>query len=160
MSTSGETHVDFDALLNFPPEDFSHSFHSPSLSPTPNSKPTFASPVTVAITTPTIPTTQTVNGPSHNYGMYPQQTGFVPGAIAHTMAVNQSNDTGYQAFGSIEYFSGLSPEADAFNFGTSPSQSAMDVEFESPADSQPHFSTVNPSNIEQDTSSISSQSSS
>ncbi|KAG6039723.1 BZIP-type transcription factor mbz1 [Claviceps sp. Clav32 group G5] len=160
MSTSGETHVDFDALLNFPPEDFSPSFHSPSLSPTPNSKPTFASPVTVAVTTPTISTTQTMNGPSHNYGMYPQQTGFVPGAIAHTMAVNQSNDTGYQAFGSIDYISGLSPGTDAFNFNTSPSQSAMDVELDSPADSQTHFSTVNLSNIEQDTSSISSQSSS
>lgn len=161
MSTSGENHIDFDALLNFPPEDYSNSFNSPSLSPTPSSKPAFASPVTAAVTTPTLPTTsQSMNGPSHNYGMYPQQTGFVPGAIAHTMAVNQSNDTGYQASGSLEYLSGLSPETDAFNFNTSPSQSAMDLELDSQSDSQQFFPTINPSNIEQDTSSMSSQSSS
>lgn len=161
MSTSGENHVDFDALLNFPPEDYSNSFNSPSLSPTPSSKPALASPVTAAVTTPTLPTTsQSMNGPSHNYGMYPQQTGFVPGAIAHTMAVNQSNDTGYQAFGSLEYLSGLSPETDAFNFNTSPAQSAMDLELDSQSDSQQFFPTINPSNIEQDTSSMSSQSSS
>ncbi|KAG5984699.1 BZIP-type transcription factor mbz1 [Claviceps digitariae] len=161
MSTSGENHVDFDALLNFPPEDFGNSFNSPSLSPTPSLKPTFAAPVTAVISTPTIPTTtQTLSGPSHNYGMYPQQTGFVPGAIAHTMAVNQTNDTGYQAFGSVEYLSGLSPETDAFNFNTSPSQGAMDIELESPPDSQSCFSTVNPSIIEQDTCSMSTQSSS
>ncbi|KAG6017182.1 BZIP-type transcription factor mbz1 [Claviceps pusilla] len=160
MSTSGENQVDFDALLNFPPEDFSNSFNSPSLSPAPSLKPTFAAPVTAAITTPTIHTSQTLSGPSHNYGMYPQQTGFVPGAIAHTMAVNQTNDTGYQAFGSMDYLSGLSPETDAFNFNTSPSQGAMDVEFESHSVSQPCFSTVNPSNIEQGTSLMSSQSSS
>ncbi|KAG5952982.1 BZIP-type transcription factor mbz1 [Claviceps sorghi] len=160
MSTSGENHVDFDALLNFPPDDFGNNFNSPSLSPTPSLKPTFAAPVTAAVTTPTIPTTQTLSGPSHNYGMYPQQTGFVPGAIAHTMAVNQTNDTGYQAFGSMDYLSGLSSEADAFNFNTSPSQAAMDVELESQSDSQVCFSTVNPSNIEQDTSSMSSQSNS
>ncbi|KAG6040592.1 BZIP-type transcription factor mbz1 [Claviceps citrina] len=160
MSTSGENHVDFDALLNFPPEDFSNSFNSPSLSPTPSSKLTFASPVTAAVTTPTMPTTQTMNGPSHNYGMYPQQTGFVPGAIAHTMAVNQTNDTGYQAFGSMDYLSGLSPETDSFDFNASPSQGTMDLEFESRAESQSCFSTVNPSNIEQDTSSMSSKGSS
>ncbi|GAB0136055.1 BZIP-type transcription factor mbz1 [Epichloe bromicola] len=161
MSTSSENHVDFDALLNFPPEDYSNSFNSPSLSPTPSSKPALASPVTAAVTTPTLPTTsQSMNGPSHNYGMYPQQTGFVPGAIAHTMAVNQSNDTGYQAFGSLEYLSGLSPETDAFNFNTSPAQSAMDLELDSQSDSQQFFPTINPSNIEQDTSSMSSQSSS
>lgn len=160
MSTSGENHIDFDALLNFPPEDYSNSFNSPSLSPTPSSKPAFPSPVTAAVTTPTLPTTsQSMNGPSHNYGMYPQQTGFVPGAIAHTMAVNQSNDTGYQASGSLEYLSGLSPETDAFNFNTSPSQSAMDLELDSQSDSQQFFPTINPSNIEQDTSSMSSQSS-
>lgn len=159
MSASGENQVDFDALLNFP-EDYSNSFNSPSLSPTPSSKPTFASPVNAAVTTPTMPTTQTMNGPSHNYGMYPQQTGFVPGAIAHTMAVNQTNDTGYQAFGSLEYLSSLSPEDEAFNFNASPSQATMDLELDSQTDNPQFFSTVNPSNIEQDTSSMSSQSSS
>ncbi|KAK2591089.1 BZIP-type transcription factor mbz1 [Conoideocrella luteorostrata] len=161
MSNSGENHVDFDALLNFPPEDYSNAFNSPSLSPSPSSKPTFASPVTAAVTTPTMPTSShSMTGPSHNYGMYPQQTGFVPGAIAHTMAVNQTHDAGYQAFNSFEYISGLSPGDDTFNFNASPSQGTMDLELDSQADSQQLFPTVNPSNIEHDTSSMSSQTSS
>ncbi|KAG6005947.1 BZIP-type transcription factor mbz1 [Claviceps maximensis] len=160
MSASGENHVDFDALLNFSPEDFSNTFNSPSLSPTPSLKPTFVTPVTAAITTPTIPTTQILSGPSHNYGMYPQQTGFVPGAIAHTMAVNQTNDTGYQAFGSVEYLSGLNRETDAFSFNSSPSQGVMDIDLQPQPESQACFSTVNPSSIEQDTSSVASRSSS
>lgn len=98
--------------------------------------------------------TQTLSGPSHNYDMYRQQTGFVPGAIANTMAVNQTNNTGYQDFGSLDYISNYPQENDLFDFNTSPSQATLaasdiDMEFDSPADSQ-FFATVNPSSIEQD----------
>ncbi|KAG8414072.1 BZIP-type transcription factor mbz1 [Metarhizium acridum] len=156
MSTSSQT-IDVDALLDFSACD--GSYNSPSLSPSTASKPTFASPVTAAVSTPSLPsTTQTLSGPSHNYDMYRQQTGFVPGALTNTMAVNQTNNTGYQDFGSLDYLSSFSPENDVFDFNASPSQATMEMEFESPADSQ-FFSTVNPSSIEHDTSALSQTSS-
>lgn len=143
-----------DALLDFSEYD-TVNYQSPSLSPSMNAKPTFASPVTTATTTlaPTT-TNQTLSGPSHNYDLYRQQTGFVPGAIASTMAVNQTNNTGYDNFGSLDLLSTFAPENDMFDFNTSPSQATMpaselEMDFESPADTQ-LFSTVNPSNIEQD----------
>ncbi|KID88620.1 ribonuclease Z [Metarhizium guizhouense ARSEF 977] len=156
MSTSSQT-IDVDALLDFSACD--GSYNSPSLSPSTASKPTFASPVTAAVSTPSLPsTTQTLSGPSHNYDMYRQQTGFVPGALTNTMAVNQTNNTGYQDFGSLDYLSSFSPENDVFDFNASPSQATMEMEFESPADSQ-FFPTVNPSSIEHDTSALSQTSS-
>src|SRR5699024_202534 len=84
--------------------------------------------------------------------------GFVPGAIANTMAVNQSNNTGYQDFGSLDYLTSFTPENDVFDFNTSPSQGTMDMDFESPADSQQFFNTVNPSSIEQESSNLASPS--
>lgn len=160
MSNSGDIKVDFDALLNFP-EDYGNSFNSPSISPPPTSKANFATPVPAAVTTPVLPTSaQTMSGPSHNYGLYPQQTGFVPGAIAHTMAVNQTNNTGYHNYSNLQYVSNLSSENDAFDFNTSPSQATMDFDLESPAsDSQQYLSTVNPSNIEQDATAVTQPSS-
>lgn len=154
MSASSQNNVDIDALLDLTEYD---GLPNQSLSPSPSaSKATFASPVSAAVTTPSVPTTstQTLSGPSHNYDMYRQQTGFVPGALANTMAVNQSNNTGYQDFGSLDYMSSLSPENDIFDFNTTPSQATMgaseiDMDFDSPADSQ-FF--VNPSSIEQDSS--------
>lgn len=155
MSTSSQN-IDVDALLDFSACD--GSYNSPSLSPSTSSKPTFASPVTAAVSTPSLSSSsQTLSGPSHNYDMYRQQTGFVPGALSNTMAVNQTNNTGYQDFGSLDYLSNFSPENEVFDFNTSPTQTAMEMEFESPADSQ-FFSTVNPSNIEQDTSALSQSS--
>ncbi|PHH89278.1 hypothetical protein CDD83_6364 [Cordyceps sp. RAO-2017] len=145
--------VDLDALLDLSEYD-NNNYHSPSLSPAPTSKPTFASPVSVSVTTPSIPssTPQTLSGPSHNYELYRQQTGFVPGAIANTMAVNQTNNTGYQDLASLDYMSSLTPDNDMFDFNTSPQQASMDMDFESPADSQQLFGTVNPSSIEQEVS--------
>ncbi|KAM4060640.1 bZIP transcription factor [Hirsutella rhossiliensis] len=149
MSAPNQSNVDLDALLDL--SEYDNNYNSPSLSPS-SSKPTFASPVSAVVTTPSIPSTtpQTLSGPSHNYDMYRQQTGFVPGAIANTMAVNQTNNTGYQDFGSLEYMSNLTPENDMFDFNTSPAQSNMEIDFESPAESHQLFNTVNPSNIEQD----------
>lgn len=156
MAAPGQHNVDIDALLDLTEYDGVSNYNSPSLSPSAASKPTFASPVAAAVTTPSVPSsTQTLSGPSHNYDMYRQQTGFVPGAIANTMAVNQTNNTGYQDFGNLDYLSSFSPEDDLFDFNTSPSQntmgpSDMDVDFGSPIDSQHFLSTVNPSSIEQD----------
>jgi regulator of replication initiation timing len=162
MSASGQNNVDLDALLDLTEYDHVSNYQSPSLSPATSTKPTFASPVTTAMPTPSMSSTQqSMSGPSHNYEMYRQQTGFVPGAIANTMAVNQTNNTGYQDFGSLNYLSSFSPEDDLFDFNTSPSQatlgpSDMDMEFDSPSDTQNFFSTVNPSNIEQETTALTS----
>lgn len=163
---SGPNNVDMDALLDLSEYDGIPSYNSPSLSPSTTSKPTFASPITTAVTTPSMTTTQALSGPSHNYDMYRQQTGFVPGAIANTMAVNESNNAGYQDFGSLDYLTGFPSENDMFDFNTSPSQATLGasdiMDFGSPADSQ-LFPTVNPSNIEQDSAlaspSLSSQAS-
>lgn len=148
-----QNNVDMEALLDFSEYD-TVNYQSPSLSPSMNSKPSFASPVTAATPTLTPANTQNLAGPSHNYDLYRQQTGFVPGAIASTMAVNQTNNTGYQDFGSLDLLSTFTPENDMFDFNTSPSQATMpaselEMEFDSSADTQ-MFSTVNPSNIEQD----------
>lgn len=137
--------VDIDALLDLTEYDAIPNYQSPaSVSPAATSKASFTSPVTAALSAPALTSTQAMTGPSHDYEMYRQQTGFVPGAIANTMAVNQTNNTGYQDFGSLEYMTTFSPENE-FDFNTSP-QNTMEVDFESPADSQ--FFTVNPSNIE------------
>ncbi|KAF4123763.1 hypothetical protein GMORB2_6464 [Geosmithia morbida] len=157
MSVSGQNNVDLDSLLDLTEYD---GMGNQSLSPSPSatSKATFASPVSATIQTPNVgpATTQTLSGPSHNYDMYRQQTGFVPGALTNTMAVNQSNNTGYQDFGSLDYISGMSPENDIFDFNSSNSQghmpaSEMELEYESgAADLQGFFPTINPSNIQQE----------
>ncbi|PTB63801.1 hypothetical protein BBK36DRAFT_1136195 [Trichoderma citrinoviride] len=148
-----DNNVDLDSLLDLSAYDGMPSFGSPSLSPSmspsSSSKPIFASPVTAAVTTPSVMPTQSLSGPSHNYDMYRQQTGFVPGAIANTMAVNESGNLGYQDFGSLDF---LTNEAEMFDFNVSPSQSTMGpaetLDFASPPNTQ-LFSTINPSNIEQ-----------
>ncbi|KAI5458120.1 ribonuclease Z [Mariannaea sp. PMI_226] len=147
MSAPTQNSVDIDALLDLTEYDAISNYQSPtaSVSPVVASKATFTSPALAAVNAPGLTTSQTLTGPSHNYDMYRQQTGFVPGAIANTMAVNQTNNTGYQDFGSLDYMTTFSPENE-FDFNTSPSQNTMDMEFESPADSQ--FFTVNPSSIE------------
>lgn len=165
MSASGQNNVDLDALLDLTEYDAVSNYQSPSLSPTSTSKPTFASPITTAVPTPTISSSQqAMSGPSHNYELYRQQTGFVPGAIANTMAVNQTNNTGYQDYNSLSYLSSFTPEDNVFDFNTSPSQatlggSDLDMDFDSPSDTQNFFSTINPSTIEQDANAITSPSS-
>ncbi|ODA82554.1 hypothetical protein RJ55_01061 [Drechmeria coniospora] len=154
MSAPAQNTVDLDALLDLSEYDNGNNYHSPSLSPSMTSKPSFASPVPAPVTAAVVPTTsQTLSGPSHNYDMYRQQTGFVPGAIANTMAVNQTNNTGYQDFGSLDYLGSFAPEQNVFDFNTSPSQGAMDVDFDSAADSH-LLNTVNPSTIEQESNNL------
>ncbi|KAM3460335.1 hypothetical protein BBAD15_g8325 [Beauveria bassiana D1-5] len=150
MSASAQN--EFDALLDL--SEFDANYQSPSLSPNMGAKPTFASPIS-DMTTPSVSsntTSQAMTGPSHNYDMYRQQTGFVPGALTNTMAVNQTNNTGYQDFGRLDYLTSFSPDNDVFDFNTSPSQptlptSELDLDFDASTTDQ--FFTVNPSNIEQ-----------
>ncbi|KAJ4152999.1 hypothetical protein LMH87_009512 [Akanthomyces muscarius] len=150
MSASAQN--DFDALLDL--SEFDANYQSPSLSPNMSTKPAFASPIS-EMTPPSVSstaTTQTMTGPSHNYDMYRQQTGFVPGALANTMAVNQTNNTGYQDFGSLDYLTSFSPENDVFDFNTSPSQAtlpASDLDMDFTNTNADQFFTVNPSSIEQ-----------
>ncbi len=88
-------------------------------------------------------------GPSHQYDQYKQQTPFVPGALASTLAVNQNN--GHMSGYNLEY---MSPAEDLFDFNAPPTQNSssavpdMDVDFDSPAETffYPE-STINPNAI-------------
>lgn len=154
MSAPNQSSVDIDSFLDLADSyDNQSSYQSPTLSAASSSKQNFASPINAAVPTPAISSSsQTLSGPSHNYELYRQQTGFVPGALTSTMAVNQTNNTGYQEFGGLDYLAVVSPEDEMFDFNTSPSQntvggSEMDMDFGSPESQL--YSTVNPSKIEQ-----------
>ncbi|KAK2049977.1 bZIP transcription factor [Colletotrichum somersetense] len=156
MSTSNQNVDNIDALLDFSEYD-NMSYQSPSLSPAVTAKNTFSRPSVSTVATPTLPSaSQPLTGPSHQYDLYKQQTGIVPGALASTLAVNEINPhiSGYNSGYGMEYLGGgLSPENDLFDFNTSPSQNSarldMDMEFDSPPDSQYFFPnpTVNPAAI-------------
>lgn len=128
-------------------------YTSPSMSP-PASKTPFARPMPAATQhTPAslLSTAQPLTGPSHQYDLYKQQTGIVPGALANTLQVNQNNSqiTGYQQFDIDAYFANLN--GGDYDFNTSPAQtvgaSDIDMDFDSP--SGPYFSesTINPNAI-------------
>lgn len=128
------------------------SYQSPSLSPAAQKTP-FTRPVTTVQTTPAslLSTAQPMSGPSHQYDLYKQQTGIVPGALANTLQVNQNNSqiTGYQQFDIDAYFANMN---DGFNFNASPSQHTMaasdiDMDFESPNGEFFSEHTVNPNAI-------------
>lgn len=141
-----------ESMLDFSQYD-DGNYQSPSLSPA-NGKAPFTRPTTTATTQGTLlPPAQPMNGPSHQYDLYKQQTGIVPGALANTLAVNQNNTQvpGYSSF-DIDSYLGIENQ---FDFNTSPSQntigtSEMDMEFDSPA-AEPNFffpePTVNPNAI-------------
>ncbi|GAP83620.1 putative bZIP transcription factor [Rosellinia necatrix] len=109
-------------------------YSSPSLSPAITTKMQFARP-TPAISTPTtLPPNQMLTGPSHQYDQYKQQTPFVPGALANTLAMNDSSSHvgGYN----IGY---INPGEELFDFNaTSPHDPMatpnMDLDFSSPND--------------------------
>lgn len=132
--------------------DFSEYDGLPYQSPSPSTsnKSQFpAGPATsMSITPPTLPSSQSMSGPSHQYDQYKQQTPFVPGALASTIAVNQNNAdiSGYN----LEY---MSPAEDLFDFNSNPSQTArnseMDVDFE-PSENGFYYAadtTINPNAI-------------
>ncbi|PMD59328.1 uncharacterized protein K444DRAFT_530827 [Hyaloscypha bicolor E] len=139
-----------DSLLDLSEYD-KLSYQSPSISPS-ATKSQFVGRA-VSNTPATLPssTQQDLSGPSHNYGMYKQQTGIPQGAVASTLAVNQMNQYGY----ADSYLAGIG----GVDFGTAPGRNGsfnqdMDMEFDSPLgepaffypeQSSPEF--VNPSAI-------------
>ncbi|KAH8843904.1 hypothetical protein MCOR27_000198 [Pyricularia oryzae] len=130
------------------------SYQSPSLSPAATTKASFSRP-TPTTTTPIsmMSTSQPLSGPSHDYDMYKQQTGIVPGALANTLAVNENNAQvagGYNPFNIDEYFGmSMGNTESSFDFNTSPSlHTDMEMEFDPSADNGFLFgTTVNPSAI-------------
>lgn len=133
---------------------YEDGYTSPSLSPSAAKTP-FARPVNTTVqTTPAslLSTARPLSGPSHQYDLYKQQTGIVPGALANTLQVNQNNSqiTGYQQFDIDAYFANMNNEN--YDFNTSPSQtigaSDIDMDFESPAsDFYGGEPTINPNAI-------------
>ncbi|KAI0466376.1 hypothetical protein F4859DRAFT_497926 [Xylaria cf. heliscus] len=106
-------------------------FQSPSLSPTGAGKAQFTPPTTSMSTTPaTMPPSQLLSGPSHQYDAYKQQTPLVPGALANTLAINEANV--HMANYGLDY---ISPGEELYNFNTSPQNPIatpdMDIDFES-----------------------------
>lgn len=131
---------------------YDEGYTSPSLSPSAGKAP-FARPANTTVqSTPAslLSTAPSLSGPSHQYDLYKQQTGIVPGALANTLQVNQNNSqiTGYQQFDIDAYFANMNNEN--YDFNTSPSQtigaSDIDMDFESPA-GEFFESTINPNAI-------------
>ncbi|KAI1388191.1 uncharacterized protein F4822DRAFT_237559 [Hypoxylon trugodes] len=144
-STSPTGVVDPLDLLDFSEYD-TVQYQSPSASPATANKAQFAR-ASAAVSTPTtMPSTQTLTGPSHKYDQYKQQTPFVPGAVASTLAINQSNNqiTGY----TLDYMAAeMGSNEEMFDFNSAPSQN-MDLDFESQQDPSFFFSeTINPNAI-------------
>jgi len=145
-----------DSLLDLSEYDSISSYHSPSLSPAASKTPYARATPTPARASVVQQNQPTFSGPSHQYELYKQQTGLVPGALAGTFAANQANNqiTGYEQGYDLGYMSGLSPENDMFDFNTVPSQhgsakSEMEMDFGSPTpESSLLFpETINPNAI-------------
>lgn len=165
MTQSQPQNVDnIDGLLDLSEYD-NVSYQSPSLSPVSANKATFPNrPSISSVQAPTVPSTanqSTLSGPSHQYELYKQQTGIVPGALASTLAVNQANSqvSGYNGGYNIDFLNGLSPESNMFDFNTVPATAAshtspnpavdMDMDFDS-SDSQLLYAgldTINPNSL-------------
>ena len=143
--------IDFSGYDGLPE---TNAYNSPSLTPETSTKQQFTSRQSpISATASTMPATQTMSGPSHQYDQYKQQTPFVPGALATTLAVNQSSaHVGYD----LEYMSTqMNPADDMFDFNSAPSQNSlsspeMDMDFEPTGDASFFFneSTVNPTAID------------
>ncbi|KAI1461250.1 hypothetical protein F4805DRAFT_477554 [Annulohypoxylon moriforme] len=137
-------------LLDFSEYDASMQYRSPSASPTAN-KQQFARATAMVNTPTTMPQPQTLSGPSHQYDQYKQQTPFVPGALASTLAIQNANQVpGY----TLDYMaSEMSANEEMFDFNSAPSQNMsgadMDMDFESQNDASFYFQdqTVNPNAI-------------
>lgn len=129
---------------------YDDGYTSPALSPS-TSKAPFARPVNSAVqNTPAslLSSARPLTGPSHQYDLYKQQTGIVPGALANTLQVNQNNSqiTGYQQFDIDAYFANMNN--DGYDFNTSPSgPSDIDMDFESSNGEFFGEPTVNPNAI-------------
>ncbi|KAH7342552.1 putative cyclic AMP-responsive element-binding protein 3-like protein 3 [Rhexocercosporidium sp. MPI-PUGE-AT-0058] len=130
-NSQASCHDPLDSLVDFSEYD-KLSYQSPSISPS-VTKSQFTSRA-VSNTPATLPSSSQpdLSGPSHNYGMYKQQTGIPQGAVASTLAVNQMNQ--YTGF-SDSYLSGFNPADEFVDFGSAPNQTGfadIDMEFDSP----------------------------
>ncbi|KAK5632486.1 hypothetical protein RRF57_008200 [Xylaria bambusicola] len=105
-------------------------YQSPSISPSATNKMQFARATPTMTTTPaTMPTNQILSGPSHQYDQYKQQTPFVPGALANTLAINDG--TIHIPAYNVEY---ISPGEEVFDFNSpqnSMTSNPMDLDFDS-----------------------------
>jgi hypothetical protein len=123
------------------------AYQSPSMSPATGSKPHFNNRPSASVTPTIMPQNQTLSGPSHQYDQYKQQTPFVPGALASTLAINQnSHMPGY----TLDYMSSnMSPNEEMFDFNGAQSSPDMDMEFDSPRGQSFFFPepTINPTSI-------------
>ncbi|KAK0667863.1 hypothetical protein QBC41DRAFT_323090, partial [Cercophora samala] len=148
-----------DSFVDFSDYDNNNLYQSPSLSPAGSNKGVFARPIKAETTTANtlLQTNQTLSGPSHQYDLYKQQTGIVPGAIATTFSLNQPNNhlQGFNTgFGTFDYLN-MATNEELFDFNTAPSQGSMTspeldtMDFDSPSSDPTFFyeSTINPNNI-------------
>jgi hypothetical protein len=130
-----------DSLLDFSEYETVSYHQSPSMSPSASSKQQFSRPVSNTPATLPPSSQQQFSGPSHQYDAYRQTTGIPQGAIASTLAVNQSNVHINQYGYSNEYL-GLSSNDDFVDFGSAPRRAPsfpdMDMDFDSP-ESEPTF---------------------
>lgn len=132
------------------------AYQSPSLSPATHKTP-FARPMKTdnGTTSLLLPTNQPLSGPSHQYDLYKQQTGIVPGALATTLAVNQHNSQiqGFVDYDSLDLLNMGSTPEDMFDFNTVPSHEEMsspDMDMDLDSQSNHGFyvePTVNPNSI-------------
>ncbi|KAI1279708.1 hypothetical protein F5Y07DRAFT_31341 [Xylaria sp. FL0933] len=122
-------------LLDLSEYDGGMSYQSPSLSPSATNKMQFTRSTAGIATTPaTLQINQVLSGPSHEYDQYKQQTPFVPGAVANTLAINEGHVQipGYN----LEY---INPGEELFDFNSTQTSmtpsTTMDLDFDSsPAD--------------------------
>ncbi|KAI0517340.1 hypothetical protein F5B22DRAFT_118992 [Xylaria bambusicola] len=136
------------------------SYQSPSISPSATNKMQYARPTPTLTTTPaTMPTNQMLSGPSHQYDQYKQQTPFVPGALANTLAINEGtvHIPGYN----MEY---LSPGEEVFDFNSpqnSMTSNTMDLDFDSTTADYLYGATpnINPHTLTATSPTVSSQTS-
>ncbi|KAI0865488.1 hypothetical protein F4860DRAFT_461641 [Xylaria cubensis] len=143
-----EAHGSTGALSNDPLEMFDFikydgtpPYQSPSLSPTANKSQFTPSATTMTTTPTTMPPNQILSGPSHQYDAYKQQTPLVPGALANTLALNETN--AQMANYGLDY---INPGEELYDFNSTPAQNVMtspdmDIDFDSPAEQPFFFST-------------------
>ena len=137
--------LDIEQYIN--PE--SMSFPSPSLTPHPSSvKPSAAAtPPPSAESFASQPPEQTFSGPSHQYEQYKQQSSLPVGAIANTLAFNE---TDYHSYGQGSYsmmtptdgYFGMGSTGGFIDFGTAPSQNEVDMEFGTPSSGLPSLRSI------------------
>ncbi|EFX06217.1 bzip transcription factor [Grosmannia clavigera kw1407] len=125
-----------DSLLDLSDYDNVQQYNSPTLSPA-TSKNNFVRATAASTPSSILSATQPMTGPSHQYDQYKQQTGFVPGALANTFAVNQNNAQMGTTFNNYDMsYIPVGSNDEMFDFNTAPhnasvSPSDIGLDFES-----------------------------